>query len=421
MELEQPDEVGTTTPPIFMIDFLNASISTIFTAILWILFFGYYEWLIALIPLFGSISVGTIIGTLIVFFFTYSLIIRWFNVWAYKLASWRGGAPYMNYRTKCPFLQRKLLSFSCRAEQISPFEVELFEKCHKEPMWEACWPERIPSILQVYNGAPAKMKQQFAFILAAMKEHASPASEKMYEVLTSETLGLEERVSAGYALEEMKDERGIEPLIKMVAKFDQRTDRMIRAILTRYHEMAIPYLIDAVQNCIDDIQCGGLIEILGKIGHASSVPVLDGLLRNEATREYSKLQTIYALQEIGSDEAFKMLIAYLEEAPDEEQPVIKQVCLARKLVSLPLLIDLLSNPEISEDYYTRVGDILAEVDANTYDRFFTKLGESRGVENAQRLAAILKENTPEENEFLRIHEVLSKHLTSPPSSTSTSD
>ncbi|MFX1284876.1 MAG: hypothetical protein ACFFB5_14540 [Promethearchaeota archaeon] len=421
MGLEHPTEVEPPTPPSFMNDFMNTLLSTIITVVLWILFFAYYEWLRLFFPLFFGISIGTIVATLLVFFLTYSTVIRWLDVWAYQIASWRSNVPYMNYQTKCPFLQRKLLSFTCRAEQIAPFEVELFEKCHKELMWEACWPERIPSILLVYDEAPAKMKQQLAFILAAMKEHALPAAEKMHEVLTSETLGLEERVSAGYALEEMKDERGIEPLITMVAKYDQRTDKMIRAILTRYQEMAIPYLIDAVQNCENDIQCGGYIEVMGKIGHDSTIPVLENLLMNDTTGDYSKLHTIYAFQEIGNEEAFKILIAYLEKASDEEQSAIKQVCLARKLISLPMLIDLLSNTEISEDYYARIGDILAEVDANTYDRFFTKIGESQGIESVQRLAAILKENTPEEEEFIRVHEVLSKYLASTEPSTNITD
>ena len=116
-------------------------------------------------------------------------------------------------------------------------------------MWEACWPDRIPSILEKYDEAPANMKQQFAFILAAMKDIASPAGDKMNEALINDTLEMEARVAAGYALEEMKDERGIEPLIGMMGQFDQRTDQMIRAILGRYQEMANPHLLEAIQNC----------------------------------------------------------------------------------------------------------------------------------------------------------------------------
>ncbi|MHA2246467.1 MAG: HEAT repeat domain-containing protein [Candidatus Hodarchaeales archaeon] len=412
MESKQPDDVSSSIsiPPSFTTDFLNAFISTIFTIILWAIFLSWYPRLSGFLHLFGGISLGTIGGTLIVFFFTYSLIVRWLEIWAYRLASWRSGIPYMNYRTKCPFFQRSWLTFSCRAEQITPLKLEIIEKCHQEVMWEACWPERIPSILEVYDEAPVKTKQHFAFILAAMKEHALPAGEKMHEALTNDTLELEARVSAGYALEEMKNESGIEPLIAMVGQFDQRIDKMIRAILVRYKDMAVPHLISAVQNCDNDVKCGGFVDVMGKIKHSNFVPTLDNLLTDDTTGDFTRLQTIYALQEIATEDAFRILITYLERAPNEEQITIKEVCLSRKLISLPLLIDLLSNSEITEEYYALVGDILAEVDANTYDRFFTKLGELRGIETVQRLATILKENTPDEEEFLRIHNVLSKHM-----------
>ena len=421
MELNQSDDApkSTPTPPSFTSDLMNAIFMTMFTVILWILFFQYYGVLGSIFPLFLGVSVGTLLGTILLFFFSYSIVIRWFEITAYQIASWRTNVPYMNYRTKCPFLVRRRLTFSCRAEQIAPFELEIFEKCHKQPMWEACWPDRIPSILEKYNEAPANMKQQFAFILAAMKEKASPAGDKMYESLTNDILEMEARVAAGYALEEMKDERGIEPLIGMMGQFDQRTDQMIRAILGRYKEMAIPHLIEAIQNCDNDIQCGGFVEILGKTKQDSVIPTMKELLVNESAGEYTRLQTIYALQTISSEESFKVLISHLELAPEEEQVVIKEACLSKGMVSFPILIDLLSNREISEEYYTRIGDILAEVDASTYDTFFTKLGELQGRETVHRLASILKENTPEEDDFLEIHEVLSKHLsvqTSLPSS-----
>lgn len=423
MGLNQPDSVSnsTTASPSLLSDLMNAVFSTMFTIILWVLFFQYYEVLGGLIPLFLGVSLGTLAGTILLFFFSYSLVIRWFEIIAYQLASWRTNVPYMNYRTKCPFLVRKRFTFSCRAEQIAPFELNIFEKCHKKPMWEACWPERIPSILEKYDEAPANVKQQYAFILAAMKEYASPAGDKMYETLTNDALEVEARVAAGYALEEMKNESGIEPLIAMVGQFDQRTDQMIRSILGRYKEMVIPYLVDAIQNCENDIQCGGFVEILGKTKQDSVIPTLKNLLSDNTTGDITKLQTMYALQEISSEESFKLLITHLEKAPEEEQAVIKEACLTRGLVSFPILIDLLSNREIPEDYYARVGDILAEVDASTYDRFFTKIGELQGTDTVQRLATILKENTPEEEEFLRLHEVLSKHLSSPPSLASPSD
>jgi HEAT repeat protein len=418
MEISQSDSAPKSTPPppSFTSDLMNAILMTIFTVILWVLFFQYYGVLGALIPLFLGVSVGTLVGTILLFFFSFSLVVRWLEIIAYQIASWRTNVPYMNYRTKCPFLVRKRLAFSCRAEQIAPFELEIFEKCHKQTMWEACWPDRIPSILEKYDEAPANMKQQFAFILAAMKELASPAGDKMYEALINDTLEVEARIAAGYALEEMRNESGIKPLIEMVGQFDQRTDQMIRAILGRYKEMAIPQLIEAIQNCDNDIQCGGFIEILGKTKQDSVIPTLTNLLVDDSAGEYTKLQIIYALQTISSEESFKVLISHLEIATEEEQAVIKEACLSRGIISFPILIDLLSSPEISEEYYARVGDVLAEVDASTYDKFFTKLGELKGSETVQRLASILKENTPEEEEFLKIHEVISKHLSSPISS-----
>ena len=214
MGLNQSDTEATPppAPPSFSTDLMNAIISAMFTFFLWVLFFQYYGVLGGLIPLFLGVSVGTLVGTIILFYFSYSLVVRWFEIAAYQLASWRKNVPYMNYRTKCPFLVRKWFTFSCRAEQIAPFDLEVFEKCHKEPMWKACWPERVPSILEKYDEAPANVKQQYAFILALMKESASSAGEKMHEALTNDSLDIEARVSAGYALEEMKNESGIENL-----------------------------------------------------------------------------------------------------------------------------------------------------------------------------------------------------------------
>ncbi len=410
MASEQSDIISsspTIEVPNFMTDLMNVILSTFIVIMIWYLFFLFYDYFFSL-GLLGLV----ILFVVILFLLPYTINMgkRWFEIWGYKIVSWRTGVPYMNYRTKCPFLQRKFFTFSCRAEQIEPFNEAIFEKCHKEIMWEACWPERIPSILQMYDEALPKEKQRFAFILAAMKEHASPAGMKMHEVLTDDSLELEARVSAGYALEEMRNESGIEPLIAMVGQYDQRTDQMIRAILARYKEMAIPHLIDAVQNCEGDTQCGMFVEIMGKIGHENSIPTLENLLTSDTIGEYTKLQTIYAFQEIGTTEAFRILIAYLEKASDEEQTIIKQACLNRKLISFPLLIDLLSNREITEEYYAQIGDILAGVDARTYDQFFTKIGELQGSTVVQSLATTLKENTPDEEEFLKIHEVFDKHI-----------
>ena len=455
MASEQPEIIPSSTidvTPSISNDLMNTFLTTLITITIWII--------LAIAVNFLIETFGWLFGLIIIFVALYFFVIpltafvisRWLEILAYNAASRRTSVPYMNYQKKCPFLQRKRLTFSCIAEQIIPFELSIFEKCHKEPMWEACWPERIPSILEVYDVAPDTQaalrktslektrfdflrysKQDLAFILAGMKEVAAPAGMKMYEALTNDSLDPGARVAAGYALKEMNNESGIEPLIAMVSQYDQQMDRYIRAIIVRYGEMAIPYLIGAINNCVTDFKCNegrekcecvcvcGLVDVLGKIGHADSIPVLKSVLISDTAVEYTKLQTIYALQEMNNEESFKILIEYLEKAPDEEQTVIKQVCLSRNLISFPLLIDLLSKPEISEDYYTRIGDILADVDASTYDRFFTKLGELQGIETVRRLATILKENTPDEEEFLRIHEVFTKHLTYPRSSANSSD
>ncbi|MFX0184275.1 MAG: HEAT repeat domain-containing protein [Candidatus Hodarchaeota archaeon] len=425
-----------TTEPIFSTDLFNVLLSLIITIIFWIAFFLFYPYLMAL---------GGLIGLAIAFiaFFlliprTFAQFNRLFEVIAYQNAARRTGVPYMNYKTKCPFLKRNSLTFSCIAEQIAPFEVAKFEKCHKKHMWEPCWPERLSSILEVFNNADqypskipegffarlsyrglseeeketkkrAKYKQRLSLIIATMKEHALPAATTMYEVLVDETETLETRVTAGFALAEMKEESGINPLISMLGQFDQRTDQTIKAVITRYKEIALPHLIESLNDCETDMKCGGLIELLGKIGHEDSVPALEEFLTSDSSGEYTRLQTLYALQEINSKESFKILITHLENAPEEESDIIKQACLSRKLTSFPLLIESLADREISEDYYSLIGDILAEVDAKTYDRFFTKLSEVENQETVQRLAKILKENTPEEEEFQMLHQVLSKH------------
>jgi hypothetical protein len=391
----------------FIGDLSNAFIRTILVIFLWYLFF-YYYYLILSFGLIGLVIIFVVM--MLILPYTFSSVSLWFNIWAYKIVSWQTSLPYMNYKTSCPFLKRKRLNFSCHAEQIDPFEKDKFERCHREPLWEACWPQRIPSILQVYDEAPSRKKQQLASILAAMKEHAAPSGMKMLEALNSDILDVQTRLYAGLALAAMGNEAGIVPLLNMLGNYEPRTDQTIRAVLSRYGETALPYLINAVQDCDDDNLCGGLVEIMGKIEHENSIPTLDSLLKSETTGEYTRLQTIYALQELDSEEAIKTLLVNFEKAPLEEQSQTKEVFLSRKLISFPLLIELLPNREISEDYYSRIGDVLAEVDARTYDRLFTKLREIKDLETVQKLARILKENTPEEEEFLTLHKILDKHI-----------
>lgn len=439
MSSERPEglPIMNNEPPIFANDLRDSIVSLVIVALVWFLFFGYvYPILLAFLDIIGLFL--AFFSIMIILSYTFAIFSRFVEIIAYKRASMNTNLPYMNYKTKCPFLERNRFKFSCKAEKIAPFEVEIFEKCHKEPMWEVCWPERIPSVLEVINNTQqylpdylqgmglferfayrrlseeqlsAKYKQQLMFILAEMKEKAAPASQLMYSTLLDEFQDIEVRVSAGYVLAQIKDENGIKPLIELVGEVeDQRIDQTIRGVITRYGEMAIPYLIEEVQDCGEDTRCGNLVEIMGKIGHDNSVPTLENLLNQDSTGEYTRLKIFYALEDIESDLSFKVLVAYLEKAPEEEVLIIKQTCLKNKLMSFPILIGLLASEEISDDYYALIGDILAEVDARTYDRLFTKLRETNDQETVIRLAQILKNNTPEEEEYANLNQILTKHI-----------
>ena len=274
-------------------------------------------------------------------------------------------------------------------------------------MWKQCWPERIPSILSVFDSQPIKKQRMFAYILAGMKEYATSASPKMYEVLTNQELDLETRLAAGYALASMKEEEGINPIINLLGQEHQRSELTVRAVLSQYGKQAIPNIVTALQDCSDEIRCGGLVEVLGKIKDPLCIPILDNILKEDSSEEYIRLQAMYALQTIDTKESYEKLIEYLEIAPEEEKEVVKEICLARLLISFPILIKLLNNPQVSEEYYVQIGDILAQVDATRYDKLFKKLDNPS---LSQELASILKEHTPEEDEYLPIREVLDKYI-----------
>ena len=53
--------------------------------------------------------------------------------------------------------------------------------------------------------------------------------------------------------------------------------------------------------------------------------------------------------------------------------------------------------------YAEIGDILAQIPASTYEKLFAKIED---VELVKRLATILKDHTPEEEEFAPLHAVL---------------
>ena len=391
----------------FTSDLLSAALSLFLVIIVWYTFIQViYPFLYITLDILGLIAAMLIMMFLLSY--TFAKVSVLLSVLAYQSATWRTGIPYINSKTKCPYLERKWLTFSCRAEQLSDFDVPAFQRCHHEDLWVQCWSDRVHSILQVFDSSPPKRQQQFGFILASMKENARTAGFKMLEVLTSETYTMDVRLSAGYALSEMKDETGISPLIEMVGSgADNRQEQTIRAVITRFKELAVPDVITAINSCTDDDICGGFAEILGKIGDERSISTLEEILVKETSGEYTRLQSIYALQEIGTVSSYKALIAYLEKAPEDEKPIVKDACLSKKLITFPILIELLTHAEISEEYYAEIGDILAQVQAPTYDKLFTKLEDEELV---QKLALILKEHTPEEEEFLPLHEVLDQYI-----------
>ena len=74
---------------------------------------------------------------------------------------------------------------------------------------------------------------------------------------------------------------------------------------------------------------------------------------------------------------------------------------------MPILIELLTHEDISEEYYAEIGDTLAQVEAPSYSKLFSELEDEELV---QKLAMILKEHTPEDEEFIQLHQVLDQHM-----------
>ncbi|MHA1974181.1 MAG: HEAT repeat domain-containing protein [Candidatus Hodarchaeales archaeon] len=399
--------------PEFISDVVQAFLTAIMVIFSWYIFLSLYGWIMS-IPLLGFLIVIGVFMLLLPY--TLYQISRWLEIFGYKLLSMKLGIPYMNYKSKCPFLKRKRLTFYCTAEQSKPKEIifdPTFMKCHNESMWEECWEGRVPSIIAVFDSVPPKLQQNLAFTLAHMKEKASESSFKMLETVNNEEYSLDVRLSAAYALAEMKEDKGIETVLEMLGKHDRRHDQTIRAVISRYRDRAIPYVREKLARTESEVEKGVLIEILGKTQSKEAIPVIEEELKNEENDEYVKLQSIYSLQELGFKEGFEILIAYLENAGDEEHEAIKNVCMSNKLIMVPKLIELLNNPDISEKYYEKIGDILADIEAKTYDKIFSRIAEKEGIEESRRLAKILKDNTPEEEEFNPLHQVLSNHLLEP--------
>ncbi len=396
--------------PNFVNDLLSLVGTSALVSLLWYLFFMFYGYILSL-ELIGMIIL--FVAMLLLLPYSMTIVGKWFEIWAYQSAAWKHSIPYMNYRKKCPFFQRKYFKFSCRAEQLAPFDVPAFEKCHKTKLWEDCCANRVPSIIEVFDSVPPKKQQELSFILGAMKDKATLASNKMSEVLSDPQIEMETRLATGYALSEMKEESGIVPLISMLGQTNQRTEQTIRAIIARYKDLAIPYLIQAMQECDSDQTCGAFLEIMGKIGSENFFPTIEGVLKNENSGEYSKLNAYYALQAIDTEKAYRIVIDSLDYASEEDWLTAKQVCHGKKSKSFPLLNELLPNSEISQQFYERIGDILADVDSSTYKRLFKQLQETEGMEKAQNLARILKEHTPEEEEFQKLHSILNEIINPP--------
>ncbi len=388
--------------PDFVSDFLRAISMVVLVLMTWYLFFTLiYPILVFSFDLLGII--GSMIIMMVLLSYTFAQFSQFLSVMAYQTASWRTGIPYMNNKAKCPFLQRKFLNFFCIAEQVAEFDIPAFERCHKEKMWLDCWPQRIQSIIDVFDTVPPKRQQQLAFILGTMKEISQPASFKMHEVLTNEMYEMEVRLAAGYALAEMKEESGIEPTLSLIGRAAAREETTVRAVIARFGELAIPHVTEALENCEEDMKCGALAEILGKIGSSDAIPALEELLNRPSSEDYTLLQTIYALHEIGTKGAYESLIKFIENAQEDEKSTIKDVLMSKKLITFPILIELLNNENISEDHYAEIGDILAQVQAPTYDKLFSKIEDKELVKH---LASTLKAHTPDEEEFLPLHTVL---------------
>ncbi|MHA2052560.1 MAG: HEAT repeat domain-containing protein [Candidatus Hodarchaeales archaeon] len=398
--------------PSFSTDITRAITQLALALLSWYVFLSIiWPFLRYLLGFLGDLAAGILMIMLLLYTFTIGGL--FLDALAYQSAVRNTGLPYMNYTTKCPYFFRKRLTFYCRAEQIADFDVPAFRKCHNEDMWLQCWPERVPSILNIFDTVPLKRQQQLAYLLASMKEYASSASFKMMEVLTNEQVELLLRMSAGYALSEMKEESALEPLINLLDReLPAREEQTIRAIITRFGVLALAPISTALENSESDIKAGGFVEIIGRIADPSGIPILKETLFSPQTQEYTRLQTVYGLQAIGTKEAYSILIEYLENAPEDEKSILKDVLLSEKAISLPNLINLLSREDISDEYYAEIGDVLAQVQAPTYDHFFSKLleKEEESKESAKYLAKTLKEHTPEEEEYIALHTVLDKYI-----------
>ena len=108
--------------PNFTVDVINTSVSVFVVIAIWFIFLQVvYPFLYLSFGFIGLI--GSMLLMMILLSYSFSKGSDLLSVLAYQSASWRTGIPYMNPKTKCPYLERKWLTFSCRAEQLSEFDV----------------------------------------------------------------------------------------------------------------------------------------------------------------------------------------------------------------------------------------------------------------------------------------------------------
>jgi len=111
MTVQNPETPLTETliEPDFTSDLIKAAGYVFIIILVWISFVSIiYPFLIMSFDLFGLIASIVIMVYLISY--TFTVVSQFLGVLAYQSASWRYNIPYMNYKTKCPFLRRNFLN-----------------------------------------------------------------------------------------------------------------------------------------------------------------------------------------------------------------------------------------------------------------------------------------------------------------------
>lgn len=374
-------------------------INTFIALIMWPTLLTFYNYLMS----FGIL--GFVIALIAIFFltsFTASVISQWFSSIAYKKIESSYSKPYLNTMSKtgkCPFLARRMTTFSCKSEPIIPFEehgLPNFEKCHNEELWKVCWNDRINSITSEFESLTEKQKQEYLTVFIKMGELASPAEEKILEIIQDEDETPELRVLAGYVAGEIKSMTALPYLIEILGTFENRTDIILRSGLVKYNEVALPMLEEEMMNIEHDTKIGVLAEIVGRIGKESSINSLNIILQKEEVGDFAKLKAIYALQDIArslqSSEAIKVLFDALGTMTEEEDSTIFKVFSTEKLLSFPLIIPALENDDLPQEKYDTILNYLETFDEAQMLQIFAKIEEEIGKEQCITMAKALKNN-----------------------------